>query len=95
MPGGSATVMGWREGSYEDPLPLIGVDPASEQRLPGVFGAIREHTYRGVLEFISGQRPISELGSFDRELDELGLPDALEILRREDRALQSRQPAMR
>ena len=65
------------------------------ERPPGVFGAIREHTYRNVLAFISGRRPVADFDRFVKELDDLGLPQALETLRREDRAWKARRPVMR
>ncbi len=90
MPGASGVVMGWQAGSYTDPLFLLGLDGASQERLPGVFGAIREHAERNVLALISGRRPLAELDRFAKELDELGLPEALELLRREDAATRTR-----
>ena len=95
MPGGSSTMTGWRNGSYLDPLSLIGADAGSEDRPPGVFGAIREHTYKSFLAFVSGRRPRAELDRFVHELNDLGLPQALDILRKEDRNLQSRRPMIR
>jgi len=76
-------------------LALIGIDFSAEGRPPGAFGEIREHTYRNVLAFISGRRPLEELDRFAEELDERGLQGALETLERAELALRSRPSLVR
>jgi len=86
MPGGEATILGWKAGAQVDPLVAIEDDPDAREALEEMLGPLQDYSNRQVLRFISGQRALSELRTFVRELDERGLEHILEILNRADEA---------
>ena len=95
MPGSSGVFLGWQAGSLVDPLSVLDADAERRGELERLYAPIREHHFRNVTAFISGQRSLGEFDRFARELDELGLAKVLELIERGDAAWRSKRALVR